>query len=448
MRSEALRTIKRYDMLSFNDRVTVALSGGADSVALLHFLCSLREDWNLTVSACHINHLLRGSESEHDEDFVRFLCRNLDVPLLCFREDVAGYAKKEGISLEQAGRRIRYRKLFEAADGDKVATAHTLSDRAETTVLNMLRGTGLKGLCSIPPVQGRIIRPLIFCTREQVENYCLENSLTFVNDSTNFSDDFTRNRIRQKVIPAMCDVQPAFYSVYRRLLDHLDEDEQFLHRIATEAFEQAWKGDYLDTSAIKNLPEAVLFRVLREYFFRQRLSYDTSLIEKTEKMLQKGSGQIKIKKNLSLCLSQNSLSFVTDTTSEPPHPVLVFPGDLPENPFATGRLMLVNYEQFQNLQKHDCNILRNTIDYDKICGTLILRRRLAGDYLRLAGRRVGKPLNKWWNEQKVPVWKRDRIPVLADETSLVWVPGLGTDQRVAPGKETLRFLIVEIEEAI
>lgn len=178
MRNKALLTVEQYQMLPAGSRVTVALSGGADSVALLHFLCSLRQERRLTIKACHINHLLREEESERDEAFVRKLCRKWQVPLRVFREDVAAGAKNAGESVELFGRQVRYRCLFQAADGGLVATAHTLSDRAETTFLNLLRGTGLKGLCSIPPVQGTVIRPLIRCTREEIEAYCRENGLS------------------------------------------------------------------------------------------------------------------------------------------------------------------------------------------------------------------------------------------------------------------------------
>lgn len=446
MRNKALLTVEQYQMLPAGSRVTVALSGGADSVALLHFLCSLRQERRLTIKACHINHLLRGEESERDEAFVRKLCRKWQVPLRVFREDVAAGAKNAGESVELFGRQVRYRCLFQAADGGLVATAHTLSDRAETTFLNLLRGTGLKGLCSIPPVQGTVIRPLIRCTREEIEAYCRENGLSYVTDSTNLSADYTRNRVRQTVIPALQAIGPSFYSVYGRMLAHLEQDEAFLEQSAEEAFQKAQRDFGLDAETLRGLHPAVLFRVMRRYFDEWQLSLETVQMQAIEQILRAGRGQAQLGKDFWLELRAGVLCIREDADVLELEPLEVGPGDLPENPLAQGSLRLVNCEQFTNLQKHECNILKKTIDYDKIYGRLFLRQKKEGDYLRLAHRKVGKPLRKWWNEQKIPPRQRSRIPILSDERSPVWVYGLGVDKRVLPTEETTRFLVIDIEE--
>lgn len=446
MRDKALRALEEYRMLPPGSRVTAAVSGGADSAALLHFLCGLRRERALALTACHVNHLLRGEESQRDEEFVRALCRDWQVPLQVFREDVSAGAAAAGESVELFGRRVRYSRLGQAARGGQIATAHTLSDRAETTFLNLLRGTGLKGLCSIPPVQGRVIRPLIFCTREEVEDYCRENRIPYVTDSSNLSDAYTRNRVRQTVIPPLRALQPAFYTVYGRMLEHLGQDEDCLQSQADEVLERALDPPGLDAQALDGLHPAVLFRVLRRFFDREGLPCEETGIKGARRLLQAGRGRLQLQRDCWLILSGGRLAVLRDQGRLVLEPLAVGPGPLPPNPLAKGSLRLVNYEQFTNLQKLGCNILKKTIDYDKIYGRLFLRQRKEGDYFRSYKRGVGKPLRKWWNEQKIPAQRRDRIPVLADERSPVWVLGLGADERVRLTEATTRFLVIDIEE--
>ena len=193
----------RYNMPLFGRTIAVGVSGGADSMALLHVLLELKDEFAMNIIACHVNHGIRGETADRDEKFVVEACKRLGVDVRILRADVPGTAKKMHLGVEECGRRIRY-DFFNSVAGDVIiATAHTLSDRSETLLLNIARGASVKGLCSIPAVRGNIVRPLIDCTRADIEKYCSDNSIEFVTDETNFEDIYSRNRIRLNVIPEL-----------------------------------------------------------------------------------------------------------------------------------------------------------------------------------------------------------------------------------------------------
>ena len=203
MLDKALSAVEKYNMLSPGAAVIAAVSGGADSMAMLLFLMKISERYSLSLTVAHVNHGLRGEEAWRDEEYVRSFCEKNSLRFEVLHADVAALAKQSGETCEECGRRVRY-EFFESIDKNaKIATAHTASDNAETMLFNLARGSSLKGLCGIPPVRGNIIRPLIFCTREDIEVFCRENSLDFVTDSTNLTLDYSRNKIRHIAVPAL-----------------------------------------------------------------------------------------------------------------------------------------------------------------------------------------------------------------------------------------------------
>lgn len=202
--------IREYDMLRQSDCVVAGVSGGADSVCMLLILSELSETMGFAVKAVHLNHMIRGAEADRDEEFVRSLCERKGIPLECFRRDIPAIAKEEGLSSEEAGRRIRYQLFEETADAAKdeyervrIAVAHNRDDLAETVLFNMARGSSLKGLTGIRPVRDNIIRPILFAGRAEIEEYLEEQKEDFCIDSTNLGDDYSRNKIRHVIIPAL-----------------------------------------------------------------------------------------------------------------------------------------------------------------------------------------------------------------------------------------------------
>ena len=193
-----------HRMAEPGDGILAAVSGGADSVCLLRILSELSGEYGFRLSAFHLNHGLRGTEAERDEQYVKELCGKLEIPLVTARADVARYARENGLSEEEAGRRLRYRYLEQTAEKlscDRIATAHHRADNVETVLMNLFRGSGLKGLGGIRPVRGRVIRPLLCLERDEIEAYLLDCGVSWCEDSTNRELEYARNRVRNVLVP-------------------------------------------------------------------------------------------------------------------------------------------------------------------------------------------------------------------------------------------------------
>ena len=290
-------TIERYCMIGKGDTVVVAVSGGADSMALLHSLFLLKDDLGITVHACHINHNLRGKESDRDEQFVRDFCNSNSIPLTVYSLDIKT-DKHE--SLEERARKMRYEcfeKLCGSLASAKLATAHTASDNAETVFLNILRGTGTKGLGGIPPVRGNIIRPLIRCTREDIEQYCSENKLTFVTDSSNLTDEYTRNRLRHRLIPLLQEFNPSLFEAVSRMTSAVYDDNMLLEEIAADARKDAETDNGFSCEKLALLKRPVLCRVVSGILSENGIEPSTLRINECVQIILEKKGKINLCRN-------------------------------------------------------------------------------------------------------------------------------------------------------
>lgn len=253
-------------MLESGDAVAVALSGGADSVSLLLALKELEQRLGISVSACHVNHNLRGEESLRDMRFCEELCGRLGVPLRTASIDVRA-AQQKHESLEECARRLRYdffeSVLSELGSRAKLATAHNANDNAETVLLNLIRGTALKGLCGIPPVRGRIIRPLLSCTRADIEAFLSEVVEKCVVDSTNLCDDYTRNKVRHIILPEMEKINPSLVRSAARMTSSLCSDSEYLESLAEQALSETKTAAGYDAKRLSEYPLPIKSRAVK-----------------------------------------------------------------------------------------------------------------------------------------------------------------------------------------
>ena len=432
---KVLEAIKDYNMLDGSRKITVALSGGADSVCLLHVLNSLKSKLNIELSAAHLNHLIRGDEALRDEAFVKKFCASLGLALFCERIDVPSYALKKGISTELAAREVRYDFLNRVSDG-LIATAHNSGDNLETVLFNLTRGTALKGLAGIPAVRDNIIRPLIYCSRQEIEEYCRINELSFVTDSTNLSDDYTRNKIRHNIIPLLRELNGSVETAVLRMGKTLSEDNDFIEFIANKEFKARQNSD--GSLALKNFADlhiSVALRVIKLY--AQKMGAvevsNTHLKQVYHICLNGGEAQLH-KCNF---FSENGKLYKKENSShEKTFLVEILPADL---------------EEFSNMQKINNLLLKNYIDYDKIVGKLVVRTRQSGDTVKLKNKNGTKPLTKLYNEYHIEKELRGKLPVVADDNGVVFIYKIGVAERASAddnSKNILKVNVFEGEEEI
>ena len=402
MLNELTWFIRRYDLIAPGDEIVCAVSGGADSVALLFGLYLLREKLGIRLSAAHFNHHLRGEESDRDEQFVRDFCDRFEIPLYAG----GGTVTPSGKGLEAAARDARY--AFLRSLPGKIATAHTADDNAETVLLHLVRGTGLKGLGAIAPQSGNVIRPMLSCTRQQVEAFLEEYHISHITDSSNEGDAYLRNRLRHHVMPLLKQENPRLAENLSAMALRLREDEQVLSELA--------KQD-ADIPALRSMPrpqrKRVLERFLKENGVREPEAEHLALAE--------------------------ALVF-----SEKPSARADFPGGV-----AVGRQYdrLVVLEKQETLAKRQLpcpgKIILEDLGLTVSCepaktiengpavftvepnGDMYIRARMSGDAMRRSG--GTKSLKKLLIDRKIPAFQRDQIPVLADENGVLGVYGIGVN---------------------
>lgn len=401
MLNKLLKQIKQYDMVCKGDHVICAVSGGADSVALLFGMYLLREKLGITLSAAHFNHHLRGAESDRDEQFVREFCHRYDISLEVGSAQVT--AGKKG--LEAAAREARY--AFFATLSGKIATAHTADDNAETVLMHLVRGTGLRGLGGISPVNGNIIRPMLTATRQEVLAFLQEYCLTFVEDSSNAGDDFLRNRLRHRVMPLLKEENPQLAENLSHMAMELRGD--------ADALECA--GELPLVTELKAMSAPLRSRAVSRFLKENGVSEpERNHIHGVEALIfsEKPSARANLPGGVTVAREYDRLVILEQKNA--PEAITIAVGDVLELPQWGIRISCAPAQEIINTKD---------IFTVNAAGNITLRPRQAGDSIRL---NVGTcTLKKLFIDRKIPAYQRPHIPVLADEQGVLAVGGVGAN---------------------
>ncbi|MEC4686025.1 MAG: tRNA lysidine(34) synthetase TilS [Nitrospirota bacterium] len=448
-------TIKKHSMLKGGERVLVGLSGGPDSVSLLHILSELREEWRLSLDAIYVDHGLRPEETPYEIDFCTELTERLKVPFSVKKVDVREFSDKENLSIQEAARHLRYLAFEEHAfqiEADRIATGHNADDQAETLVMRLLRGSGPKGLSGIPPVRGPIIRPLIMVERKEIEKYLDEKGIGFVIDTSNLKQDYLRNRLRHEVIPLLKKYNPNLTGTLCRTANILREENEYMEIAVTKSLMRLISrktGDKIELfiSPLENMEKVILRRALIRAIEETRGLRGIGLehIEEIISLIRTGSSgsRIYLPGGIRVIKDYSTLIITSAAPQKLGEHVLEVPG---ETVLKEAGLVLISSVSNDSTSTGDGK-KEAVFDFDMLRFPLKVRSRQAGDFFYPSGFGKRKKLQDYFVDEKVPRDVRDSVPLLLSGEDIIWVVGYRMDDRYMIRSSSARALKITVKMA-
>ena len=454
--------VERFHMIEPKDTIVLGISGGADSVCLLKILARWKEAWGISLRAVHVHHQLRGEEADADERFVRELCENEGIPCRVFHEDVQGMAQREKIGLEEAGRIARYRcfaTVCEDVGGGKIALAHHQDDLAETMLHHLVRGTGMAGLCSLKPVSGNRIRPLLCLEKEEILVYLEAAGQPWRTDSSNLEDDYTRNRIRHHVLEELkTEVNPRAVRHMAQLSEELEETRAVLAQVAAEKRRQyvrkSEKGMLL-AEELKKEPDLIgrqiVHDLLKEISGKQK-DFTRIHVEAVQELWNRKVGARRdlpygmqaIRTYDGIYLERKAEKCET-RDSEKNAGIQINGHSEGTESFQIGELTLTVSRTARDFGEIPEKKYTKWFDYDRIKQTLVIRHRQPGDRICLFDGGGSKKLKDYLIDRKIPAQKRDQLWLLADGSDILWIIGDRISAAYKVTAESQRILQAEIK---
>jgi tRNA(Ile)-lysidine synthase len=458
MKNKVLRTIKKYSLISPGDSIVAAVSGGPDSVAMLHVIFNLARDWNVGIHIAHLNHMFRGEEAREEASFVAGLAETYGLNCMVRSFDVPAYIKETGLSPEEAARKIRYsflQKVAKDTGAEAIMTAHHAHDQAETVLLHILRGSGTEGLAAISPKEGNLIRPLLEVTKEEVLDYCQKHNLEYRIDPSNNQPYYLRNRIRLNLIPVLQEYNPRIVEALIRTADICRAENQFLDKITRDiilnlSYDENEHKAIANFLELKALHPALQRRVLRGIVDRITKTSGSLSFVQTEEVLSLETGQAtclpgglkayREYEKLIIC-PQKHLKINHKIEAQPV--LLEVPGInyLPEYGIILRSRICSWPDPDFSPSRHKAVFSTNILDTP-----LLIRNRKNGDRFRPLGLKGQKKLKNFFIDEKIPKRFRDQVPLLVAGEKIIWVIGyrVADEVRVKEGEE--KAVQIEVEK--
>lgn len=453
--AKVLETIKKYNMISYGDRVLVGFSGGPDSLCLLHILYRLKRALGISLAAVHLNHMIRDEEAIRDERFSKEFAESINIPFYSKRVPVEDLAKEMRISTEEAGRIVRYGFFDEVCklEGtNKIALAHNMNDQAETMIMRFFRGTGVSGLGGINPIrEDKYIRPVIGLSRDEIEEYCLNNSLNPVRDSTNEKSLYTRNRIRLELIPyIMKNLNPNIIESLYKTSEIIREEDSYLNKTAKGYIKDLKFKDGLLIEKFNCLDLAVKRRIMRILINEIRgdiVGIEGIHIEECVLLILKGETgkRVNLPGDIQCVIEYDIFKIERETEKKYYNYPLPLPGGI--NIKEIGISISTKILEKNNSNFRDNDFVKY-FDYDKIKGELSVRNRRDGDYIYPKGMRGRKKFKDILIDKKIPRDKRDDIPLIAIEGEIIWAIGFRDTNNYNIDERTKKILEIKITRGV
>ncbi|NWF52808.1 MAG: tRNA lysidine(34) synthetase TilS [Nitrospirae bacterium] len=451
------KTLNKHSMLIGGERVLVALSGGPDSVFLLHTLNNFKKELKLSLHAIYIDHGLRPNETPIEIEFCKKLCESLNLPFIAKSIDVKSFAKEKSMNMQEAARELRYMALEETAfeiKADKIALGHTADDQAETLLMRLLRGAGPLGLSGIPPVRGMIIRPLIEVEREEINGYLQRESIDHIVDSSNLKREYIRNKIRLSLIPIMKEINPNIIGTLSLTTSIFREEERHFEVIVAKTLMRlvSRKSDScieLFLSPLEVMDKVILRRVLRKAIEETKGLRGISFfhIEDIIDLIRYGrtGGRLYLPKGVRVIKDYSTLIF----TAEPPVKLSSYNLEVPGEVNLKEIELLIKTSIFENRESGPQTGVSSDIalfDAERLSYPLTIRSRKNGDYFYPFGFGKKKKLQDFFVDEKVPRDERDEVPLILSGDDIIWVAGYRQDDRFRVNEKTKKILKIELKK--
>lgn len=437
MKNIVAKTIKTHNLIFPGARVLLALSGGSDSVCLLHVLNDLREEMHFELFAAHLNHGIR-EEADDDCKFVQKLCADMGITCFTKKADIKKLANERKISEELAGREERYKlfdEILKKENIDLIATAHNKNDAAETILMHIIRGSGINGMKGIAYKRGNIIRPLLDAEKTQIEQFCHENGYCFVTDKTNSECIYTRNKIRLELIPMICrNFNPSFMRVLVQNAAIISDDADFLDCEAKKLYKENVHGGGADTADLKKMPKAIRRRIILlmyQSFSGKCENIQSVYTESILKILdsEKSGSSVDLCGGIECVIETGKLFFRKKNNKTKNYEYKIEPEKRTQVPEAGLTLTLTEWKGCG--EKFFFDSTEN----------IMVRNRRQGDVFFPTGMKGRKKLSDYFTDEKIPLSERDKIPVITCGGEPVWIVGKRRDRRYLKGKKAYTFIV-------